>query len=223
MEKRKLPLLCLVILSFFYSFAQDTEKASNWYWRERFVAADVNENAFLEKAELAKFPLEFAYYLDSRNFSTTDENRDGELSFNEMSAKESAEIAYRTTMENRQVRSLETAYPQLAKNPLVFLKSNPSVAATLFGNLTWMMNHANVVSEICKDTKWLNEQPNVAYAINHNLCWMASNPGSAKYLYENMKESFASPELLGWRSEHIKFLRQNTALNNFYTIDGYKD
>lgn len=225
MERLKLPLLCLAVLVLNFVSAQTStsEKVSRWYWEKRFSAADANDNALLEKSELAKFPSEFAYYLESRNFIIADENGDGELSFSEMQNKKNAEVAYRSTMENRQIRTLEGNFPELSKNTLSFLKGNPTVASTLFGNFTWMTNNASVVSALFKDKTWMNSATEASKALNHNLCWMASNPISAKYLYENMKMSFSSTELLGWRSEHIKFLRQNTVLDNFYTIDGYKD
>lgn len=225
MERLKLPLLCLACLLLNAVSAQvsTAEKVSKWYWKERFAAADANENALLEKSELAKFPSEFAYYLESRNFIIADENNDGELSYNEMQNKKNAEIAYRSTMENRQIRTLEGNFPELAKNPLTFLRSNPEMANTLFGNFTWMTKNAAVVSDLIKDKSWIDAATEAGNALNHNLCWMASNPNSAKYLYENRKNSFSTAELLGWRAEHIKFLRQNTVMDNFYTIDGYKD
>lgn len=199
-----------------------SDKVSTWYWEERFAVADVNEDALLEKSELSKFSTEFAFYLDSKNFTSTDENGDGFLSFAEMIGKKNAEIGFRTTMENRQIRSLIAANPELANPTLVFLKSKPEITSLLLGNFTWMTQNLSLTEAIYTDKYWMNANPKANEALQRNLCWMASCPQSAKYLYTQHKNSISAPELIGWRADHLKFLRQNTLSEDLYLIDGYK-
>ncbi len=196
------------------------QKVSNWYWQERFVVADANEDALLEKAELSKFASEFSYYLDTKNFQLSDENHDGFLSYQEMLTRKDAEANYRTTMESRQIRALEAANAGLAAADVQFLKNNSVLTASLFSNFTWLIQHAELAEKIYSDKLWIATHTSVGNALHHNLCWMASNPKSAKGMYEAQK--VASPELLGWRSDHLKFIRQNPALAAYYQLEGFK-
>lgn len=223
MEKLKL-LVCLFVLVLGQSaYGQSTgDKISNWYWKERFTTADANRNAMLERTELSKFPSEFSYYLDNRNFMVSDLNEDGELSFGEMIDKKESEIAYRNAMETRQIRQLEATYPALVKSPTDFILATPTIAAILFENFAWTTQHRDVMEVLYKNKTWMNSNKEAAAALNRNLCWMASNPKSAEYLYNNQKSGFSTPELLAWKSEHLKFMRQNNVADNFYTLDGYK-
>lgn len=202
-------------------FAQTMqEKVSNWYWQERFVVADANEDALLEKVELGKFATEFSYYLEAKNFQLSDENHDGFLSYQEMLSRKEAEANYRISMESRQIRSLEAANQGLANADVQFLKNNSVLTMTLFSNFTWMIQHADLAEKLYSDKLWMATHTSVSNALHHNLCWMASNPKSAKVIYEAQKT--ASPELLGWRADHLKFIRQNPALETHYQLEGFQ-
>lgn len=222
MKKQTLILIGLsLVLVATPTFAQTMQqKVSNWYWQERFVVADANEDALLEKAELGKFSTEFSYYLDTKNFQLSDENHDGFLSYQEMLSRKEAEANYRISMETRQIHSLETANTGLANADVQFLKNNAVLTASLFSNFTWMIQHADLAEKLYADKLWMATHTSVGNALHHNLCWMASNPKSAKVIYESHKT--ASPELLGWRADHLKFIRQNPALEAYYQLEGFQ-
>lgn len=203
------------------SFAQTMQqKVSNWYWQERFVVTDANEDALLEKSELSKFPSEFSYYLDTKNFQSSDENHDGLLSYQEMLSHKDAEANYRISMETRQIHNLEIANPGISTANLQYLKNNSVLTAILFSNFTWLVQHADLAEKLYTDQLWMATHTTVANALHHNLCWMASNPKSAKNIYDTQK--VASLELLGWRADHLKFMRQNPALEAYYQLEGFK-
>lgn len=223
MQKSRLFTFYLFLIISPSLFSQSLqEKVSTWYWEERFAVADVNEDALLEKSELSKFNSEFSFYLDSKNFASTDENNDGFLSFAEMVGKKNAEIGFRSTMENRQIRNLTATYPDLANPTIDLLKKNPDLTTILLSNFTWMSQNLALVEAIYTDKAWMAAHTKANDALQRNLCWMASCPKSAKYLYGQAKNGASSPELLGWKSDHLKFLRQNSLSEDFYLIDGYK-
>lgn len=222
MQKQTLIFACLLHFAVATPiFAQTMQqKVSNWYWQERFVVADANEDALLEKSELGKFATEFSYYLEAKNFQLSDENHDGFLSYQEMLSRKEAEANYRISMESRQIRSLEAANKGLANADVQFLKNNSVLTMTLFSNFTWLVQHADLAEKVYSDKLWMATHTSVSNALHHNLCWMASNPKSAKVIYEAQKT--ASPELLGWRADHLKFIRQNPALETHYQLEGFQ-
>lgn len=216
-----LALLCLSLPLSVFSQNLD-EKVSSFYWQERFSVADENEDGTLEKAEMAKFPSEFAYYLDVRNFQAADDNQDGALTFNEMRTRRTSEANYRTAMENRQLASLLTAYPEFAKADLTVLKKYPEITTKLLSNYVWMKANSALVFALSKELSWLAAHSDAAMALNKNLLWMVSNPKSAKLVYESAKKLNA-PEVLGWRAEHMRFMQQNPAVTDReFTPDAYQ-
>ena len=218
----KRPLLFLfttlyLSFSFIQTQAQETETLlGNWYLQERFLIADKNEDALMAKAELQQFSKEFAYYLYGRNFALTDLNRDGKLSFNEMSQRIESEFTFRQQMDRKEIRELKTNYAQLTNPDLTFLKNNPELVAQLFTNLEWMYTHRNLVSQLNEDTQWSQANPETLVSLQRNLCWLATNPEAAKSLYKNREATRQMPELLSWRADHKSFMKTYPFLNGNY-------
>jgi len=222
MKKLQTYLLSVALLCISYVNAQDLrQEVGDWYWNNRFATADANKDGALSKEELAAFPSEFTYYLNENYFRLSDENRDGSLSTAEITNRQTTEFSYRLAMEKREIRKLQTEFPLLANVNATFLKENPLITAKLFQNYSWLVENRAVAQEVYKDKVWMDAQEEVSLALHQNLCWMASNPNEAQNLYEGQKETLKSPALLGWRSNHLKFIRQNPALKAFYQLEGY--
>lgn len=215
-------LIAIALFGISYLNAQDLrQEVGNWYWNNRFAAADANKDYKLSKEEITAFPSEFSYYLNENYFRLSDENKDEYLSNEEISARQTSEFSYRIAMEKREMRKLQTEYPQLTNASVLFLKENADLTAKLFQNYSWLMENMEVSQEVYADKTWMTAHENVNLALHQNLCWMASNPNEAQNLYEGQKEMLKSPALLGWRSNHLKFIRQNPALKAFYNLEGY--
>lgn len=220
MEKLTFTIYTLLLLFASSSFGQQIdEKLSSWYWSERFNITDLNEDALLDKSEMGRFPAEYAFFIE--NFKGSDKNGDGLLSFNEMIAMKQAEIGYRTTMENRKLARLKEQFPELATPSYTLLRKKPELVAELFANFTWMIQNPQLVDALQNDKQWMASNPKVQSALKNNLCWMASAPKSAKHAYKNLNYS-DQPELLGWRADHLKFLKINSISADYYLIDGYQ-
>lgn len=203
--------------SFIQSQAQETETLlGNWYLQERFIIADKNEDALMEKAELQQFPNEFAYYLYGRNFDLTDLNQDSKLSFNEMVQRVESEFSFRQQMERKEIRELKAKYPQLSNPDLPFLKENPVLVAKLFSNLEWMYTNKKLVIQLNKDAQWSQDHPETLISLQRNLCWLATNPEAARTLYKNREATRQLPELLSWRADHKSFMKSYPFLNGNY-------
>ncbi len=207
----------ILSLSFVFTQAQEVETlVGNWYLQERFLIADENDDALLNKAELQHFNKEFAYYLYGRNYQLTDLNMDGKLSFNEMSQRIESEFSFRQQMERKEIRELKSQYPQLADPSIDFLKSNPQLVASLFSNLEWMYTHGNLMLALSEDFGWTKNNPEALLNLQRNLCWLATNPQIARKLYQDRETARQLPELLSWRADHKSFLRSNPFLNGNY-------
>lgn len=210
-------IAALLPLFFAQAQAQETETLlGNWYLQERFLIADKNEDALLEKGELQQFNKEFAYYLYGRNFPLTDLNQDGKLSFNEMAQRTESEFSFRQQMDRKEIRELKATYPQLANPDLTFLKNNPELVAQLFMNLEWMYANRDLVMQLNKDLNWSKNNPGTLLSLQRNLCWLATNPDAAKTLYKNREATRQLPELLSWRADHKSFMKNYPFLNGSY-------
>ncbi|MEM7654508.1 MAG: EF-hand domain-containing protein [Bacteroidota bacterium] len=216
------PLLLSVFL--FNSLAAQnqvaTQEVSLWFLEERFLLTDQNDDALLARSELESFSDEFCYYLEGRNFELADINQDGLLSFNEMLKRVKSENIYQYQLNSKELRALAREYPLLAQADAAYLRKNPKLVETLFGNLVWMYENGDLAKKIYRDKAWLETHPTVSLALHKNLRWMASNPREAKSLYRNREVAMYMPELLSWRSDHQAFIRKNPKLDELYPL-GY--
>lgn len=215
------PLILLMLpCSLVYAQFDDTrQRATTWYLEERFIIADQNDDALLDRSELQRFNAEFAYYLDSRNYQITDKNQDGMLSFNEMLSMIKPETAYRYSMERRQLAQLMRMYPGIENPNLELLRNTPELVNALFGNLVWMYEHADLAQQLYADPVWTQRYPESLVALHQNLRWMVANPTAAKNVYRNRVATQRLPELLGWRADHKDFIRNNSVTDRFYDLD----
>ncbi|MFK7971015.1 MAG: hypothetical protein AB8F95_11640, partial [Bacteroidia bacterium] len=181
---------------------------TDWYLEERFILADQDKDALLDKDELKQFPQEFGYYLDSRNFGLTDLDKDGKLSFRETKSRVLVEFNFRYAKELSALATLEKQYPALAQPTLETLKANPSLTAALMGNLYWMNSNADLAKAIYQDREWMQSQSEVLASLQRNLCWLITHPSDAKQLYKSLKLSRKAPEMMSWRSAHKTLLRR---------------
>ena len=195
-----------------------TQKINSWYLDERFLIADLNDDALLDQTELANFRTEFSYYLENRNYLLTDTNRDGMLSFREINARVQSEILYRYNMERREIRNLAREYPMLFQADERYLKGNSQLVYKLFGNLTWMYENDELAEKIYSDRAWMARNPGATVALHRNLRWMAANPVDANNLYADRRVTQQLPELLGWRADHKDFIRRNITADKFYEL-----
>lgn len=195
------------------------KEISVWFLEERFLIADHNDDALLEKSELAQFPEEFVYYLDARNFDATDKNLDGFLSFNEINARRSSEHIFRYNMERKAYRELARAYPLVEQADVRYLKDNPELAVRLFSNFTWMLEHPKLAADVYTDRSWAARNAEALMALHKNLRWMASNPIEARDLYRDRNTTQRLPQFLSWRADHQEFMRRFPRLENIDQID----
>ena len=193
------------------------QEIGTWYLEERFIIADINDDAYLDRGELQRFSKEFAYYLEDQHYRLTDANRDGLLSFNEIYSRIRAEFAFRTNLEKSQIAQLRRRYPEL--NTVSFLKNNPAIVTSLFGNLVWMAQNNQLVEDILREASFISENPDVLISLHQNLRWMVAHPLKAKNLYKNRYATQRLPELLGWRADHKDFMRKHTLIGTFYELD----
>ena len=203
-------------------FAQSAslkQEISIWFLEERFLIADHNDDALLEMRELRKFPEEFVYYLDERNFEAADKNRDGYLSFNEINARRSSENLFRYNMERKEYRELARTYPLLEQADVRYLKDNPELVVRLFSNFTWMIEHPQLAEEIYSDRSWTARNIEVMLALHKNLRWMVSNPLQARNLYRDRTTTQRLPQFLSWRADHQEFMRRFPRLETIDLID----
>ena len=218
---RYLPLLSLLFLPSLF-FAQSdpiTREVSDWFLEERFIIADLNEDALLDREEMAQFAGEFAYYLEEAAFKATDKNRDGRLSFNEIRVRVQSENNYRLSQERKALRSLAEQYPLLFQADVKYLRNRPELVAALFTNLTWLCEHAELAEKIYNDRTWMAAHPEVKLALHRNLRWMAAHPSEARDLYRDRSVTEHLPELLAWRADHIDFIRRHPRLERLYDAD----
>ncbi len=195
------------------------QEISIWFLEERFLIADHNDDALLETGELRKFPEEFVYYLDERNFEAADKNRDGFLSFNEINARRNSEYIFRYNMERKAYRELARTYPLLELADVRYLKDNPELVVQLFSNFTWMLEHPKLAEEVYSDRSWTARNVEVLVALHKNLRWMASNPIEARDLYRDRNTTQRLPQFLSWRADHQEFMRRFPRLENIDQID----
>ncbi len=197
--------------------AQDPGQAiAEWYLEERFLLADRNEDARLNREELNAFPGEFSYYLLDQHYRAADQNQDGHLTFQEMNSRTQSENAYRYQQEQRRLRSLAREYPLLAQADKRYLEARPKLVRELFSNLTWMYQHAELAEKLYHDRRFVQRYPEVLQALHLNLRWLAANPGEARQLYRNHEATESLPQLLGWRANHMNFIRELPASQGYY-------
>lgn len=201
-------LMLLACASLSLHAQSPTAVFDTWFLEERFLIADKDENALLNRAELQTYSREFGYYLAENHFALSDLNHDGQLSFNEISKRAQTEFAYRQAMERKEVRALEAQYPMLSLSAETALRNNPSLAEKLFGNYTFLRENAPEVAKLYNDPAWTASHKTAMVALHHNLRWMVANPADARSLYRDRTVTDAIPELLGWRNAHKDLLRR---------------
>lgn len=215
-------LIALSLLQFLQASSQNltnSREIRDWYLEERFLITDSNDDALLDRTELAKFSDEFSYYLIEEHFRASDYNKDRHLSFNEIRNRVHSEMMYRTSAERRELRTLKQSYTIPTKPSIEFYLQRPILVADLFGNLTWMQENSDLVKNILDRTQWMEAHDEVNIVLQKNLRWMVSHPGQAEQLYNNRSTSKLLPELLGWRADHKIFIRQNQMINKDYLVD----
>ncbi|MEZ4777004.1 MAG: EF-hand domain-containing protein [Bacteroidia bacterium] len=214
-----LPVLVLFANLLSAQSPQLSSDISNWYLEERFIIADQNDDALLSKAEIKVFADEFCYYLADRYFELADRNQDGFLSFNEISLRKKSEYLFRTNLERKNLRSLTESYPLLAQADENYLKSNPELVRSLFTNLVWLCENAELAAQIVNDRAWNARNPEVMISLHRNLRWMVANPDKAKDLYRDRLATQQLPELLSWRADHKDFIRRYALPDRFYELE----
>lgn len=215
-------LLLLFSFSHFTSSAQNDDfsrVASDWFQEERFLMADQNDDARLNAAELQAFEDEFVFFLDARQYDWTDRNNDGLLSFTEIKSVEESEINYRFQAERREIQVLTRSYPLLAQADKQYLKSNPALVASLFGNFKWLMEHEALAQDLLSDQLWISQNPEVVVTLHKNLRWMVANPESAKKIYRDRRVTQQLPQFLAWRADHQDLIRRYSPAGTIYTLD----
>ena len=215
-------LSALILIPFLHSAGQqlsNSKEIRDWYLEERFLITDSNDDALLDRTELAKFSDEFSYYLVEEHFNASDYNNDRHLSFNEIRNRVHSEMMYRTSTERRALRKLQQTYSIPSKPSINFYMQRPSLVASLFGNLTWMQENPKMVQDILSKGEWIQNHEEVSIVLQKNLRWMVSHPTEAEKLYNQRSTTELLPELLSWRADHKIFIRQNHMLDRAYLVD----
>lgn len=215
-------LLLLTSFSQFSATAQNdafSRVASNWFQEERFLMADQNDDARLNVAEMQAFENEFIFFLDARQYAWTDKNNDGLLSFAEIKSVEESEINYRFQAERREIQVLSRSYPLIAQADKQYLKNNPALVTSLFGNFKWLMEHEALAQDILNDQLWISQNPEAVIALHKNLRWMVANPENAKKIYRNRSITQQLPQFLAWRADHQDLIRRYSPAGTIYTLD----
>lgn len=213
------PLTLLQFLQVIGQNLPDSREIKDWYLEERFLITDSNDDALLDRTELAKFSDEFSYYLVEEHFTASDYNKDRHLSFNEIRNRVHSEMMYRASTERRELRKLKQSYSIPAKPNRNFYMQRPNLVANLFGNLTWMQENPEMVRDILSHGQWIQDHDAVTIVLQKNLRWMVSHPKEAEKLYNIRSTTELLPELLSWRADHKNFIRQNQMLNKAYLVD----
>lgn len=214
-----LTLLAVLPVSAFAQTDPICKEITTWYLEERFLLADINDDALLTKDEMYSLSNEFAYYLDGRNFDLSDNNRDGRLSFNETQARLKSETLFRYQLETRQLRNLALEHPVLAQADARYLKQHVGLVVELFSNLIWLYENAEMAESLYNDKFWTAAHPEVMVSLHRNLRWMAANPHEARRLYQDRSATQQLPELLGWRADHQDFIRNLPRVERFYELE----
>lgn len=209
----------LLPLSSLAQNADLTRVASNWYQEERFLMADQNDDARLNASEIQAFEEEFVFFADARQFELTDKNNDGLLSFAEINAMDQSEVNFRFQIERREIQVLSQSYPLLNQADKKYLKDNPELTTSLFGNFKWLMEHPALAQDILSDQLWIAQHPQVMVALHKNLRWMVANPANAKKIYRDRRVTQQLPEFLAWRADHQDLIRQYPRVGTIYTLD----
>lgn len=213
MKQLVLSLLFLTSLSqSIYAQQQLNQVLSDWYLEERFILVDKDKDALLDRDELKQFAQEFAYYLEPRNYTLSDADGDGKLSYRETRARVVVEFNYRYAREVEALSAFNKEETSLRDADAAWLKDHPAVAAQLFGNLHWMNNHTEVAREVYQDKDWMQSNSEVLASLQRNICWLVTHPADAKQLYKELKISRKAPEMMSWRAAHRSFLRRYNEL-----------
>ena len=190
-----------------------------WYLEERFLIADQNDDALLDRSEMEVFEKEFIYFLSERHFETSDRNQDGLLSFNEINQKNKSENIYRFNLDRKHIRKLAGEHPMLRQADESYLKRNPELVEELFSNLTWMYENIEMAAKIYNDKVWTSRYPKVLASLHNNLRWMAANPIDARNLYRDRNSTQYLPHLLAWRADHKDYIRSHSLAKRFYDLE----
>lgn len=192
---------------------------SEWFQEERFLIADLDDDARLNRAEVDQFAQEFIYFTNDRQFDLTDRNQDGLLSYSEIRAVTESERNYRFQLDRRELQALARQYPLLAQATLRYLKDNPALVEGLFSNFNWMMEHQNQVLDILNDQVWTSAHPEVMISLHNNLRWMVANPSTARKLYRDRRVTQQLPQFLAWRADHQDLIRQFPSTTAMLDLD----
>ncbi|MDP5170551.1 MAG: hypothetical protein NWR72_09915 [Bacteroidia bacterium] len=217
-------LAILFLLSFTTPFlsAQSgniDQTTSNWFQEERFLIADQNDDARLDRSEMKRFPQEFVYFLEDRNFEWADKNHDGLLSFSEVIDTKSTEMTFRFQRDRRDYQQLVREFPLLPQADKSYLKDHPDLVIRLFGNFMWMMENPETAKSIYNDPVFTGRHPEALIALHQNLRWMVVNPANASDLYHNRRITQQLPEFLAWRADHQALIRKYPRTTPLYNLD----
>ena len=214
-------LVLLISLFSLTSFAQQdiSRITSDWFQEERFLIADLNDDARLDRGEISQFSEEFVFFTDSRQFALTDRNQDGLLSYSEISAVAETERNFRFQYDRRELQFLASQYPMLAQANVSYLKDNPQLTAGLFANFKWMMEHGAIASDLLNDQIWTSRHPEVMVSLHKNLRWMVANPSSARKLYRDRRVTQQLPQFLAWRADHQDLIRRFPGTSSIYDLE----
>lgn len=210
---------CTLSLSLYAQVNEPTKDISIWFLEERFLIADQNDDALLERSELDRFPKEFAYYLEDRHYQLADLNQDGYLSFNEINVRRRTENIYLYSQQRKELREVSREYLLLPQADLKYLKDNPALVAVLFSNLIWMYEHPELAESLYQDKRWMVNHPEVSLALHTNLRWLAAHPSAANQLYRDRETTQRLPELLGWRASHKELIRSMPEIEQLMSLD----
>lgn len=192
------------------------QAVAEWYQEERFLLADRNEDALLDRSELEPLQVEFGYFLTGDNYRLSDLNKDSKLSFNEIRQRAYSEMMYRYRQDQNALRQLSQEHPILAQVDLAYLKDHPGLVEQLFGNYLWLYQNEDLADRLMADKIWLARYPQALMAMHQNLRWMAAHPKNARALYGDRELSRQLPQLQGWRSAHLGFIPKYPRLEQAY-------
>ena len=181
---------------------------SDWFQEERFLIADRNDDARLDRRELMAFPEEFVYFLEDNHFDWADANHDGLLTFHEVRNASQTELNFRFQRDRRALLDLARQFPLLAQADEQYLKDHPDLVVALFSNFNWMLEHPELAASLYSDNTWTNRYPETMLALHRNLRWMVANPSDARSLYRNRQITQQLPEFLAWRADHQDLIRR---------------
>ncbi len=202
-----------------YAQSEAARVSSNFFQEERFLIADQNDDARLDREEMQIFPEEFVYFLDSRHLEWADRNHDNLLTFQEVRTASQAEMNFRFQQDRRAIMDLARQYPMLAQADESYLKDRPELVVALFSNFNWMLENADLAQSLYTDMGWTSRHPETMLALHRNLRWMVANPENARRLYRDRRITQQLPEFLAWRADHQDLIRRYPSNIRVYDLD----